>query len=144
MAIPVRDYLRSNTGLSATEVGSIHATVHATQDEVVLLDGEIQELDAQMMDLRQRQERLVEIRQRVSRSLAEHKALLAPIRRCPPEILAEIFVHLLPPALSPPRKSYTCPIMPGLHPLASGFSFSTTALVLHMRVSQLRHMCLTS
>ncbi|KII88525.1 hypothetical protein PLICRDRAFT_110496, partial [Plicaturopsis crispa FD-325 SS-3] len=50
-------------------------------------------IDEQIDDLRQRRERLVE-------SLDDHAALLAPIRRLPPEILSEIFFHVMPTMLT--------------------------------------------
>ncbi|KII91415.1 hypothetical protein PLICRDRAFT_84784, partial [Plicaturopsis crispa FD-325 SS-3] len=54
---------------------------------------------------------LPERREWLDRSLAEHKALVAPIRRCPPEILTEIFDEVTSRAFTP--SSMEVPVLLG-------------------------------
>ncbi|KII88530.1 hypothetical protein PLICRDRAFT_110279, partial [Plicaturopsis crispa FD-325 SS-3] len=78
------------------------------QRNLLQIDNEIHALSPDagdaLLHLHERRKRLVQ-------SLDEHIALLAPIRRCPPEILSEIFFCASPPSFGP--FSEKAPVMLG-------------------------------
>ncbi|KII89642.1 hypothetical protein PLICRDRAFT_559074 [Plicaturopsis crispa FD-325 SS-3] len=77
-----RNYLRNNVALSSSEVAVVRDALMRTRAEIARLDSQTGNMDAEETQ-----------RERLSlvRSLDEHEALVAPIRRCPPEILSSIF-----------------------------------------------------
>lgn len=77
-----------------TDVDAIKDTVTYAQRTISYIDTETVRLRALLMDLRKKRDALYA-------TLVEHKSFVAPIRRLPLEILAEIFSFSLPPRDTP-------------------------------------------
>ncbi|KAF7966189.1 hypothetical protein HWV62_39716 [Athelia sp. TMB] len=82
---------RIGTNYAPTALERLHI-----QSALVDVDSELARLDSALTQLQAAQERLQLKRGALQQYSTAHAALLSPIRRMPPEILAAIFEHLLP------------------------------------------------
>src|ERR1700685_988533 len=89
MASPFLAVLRSNYAVSAIEALRIEQIITKHDKGIAQIDKEIAQTLVMLNRLQHRRAGLVT-------SLQAHKALISPIRRIPPEILAKIFVLCLP------------------------------------------------
>ncbi len=71
----------------------------------------LQQLQAEIIRIKARYEDLVEQHLALSREIDAHRALIAPIRRVPTDILREIFLHCLPTKHNAVISSSECPIL---------------------------------
>ena len=82
------EMLNSNAVYSASQRREYAKTIRDMEVEMSRLDDE-------MSRLQQPMDHLANVRQKLQRSLDEHRSIAAPIRRIPQEILSEIFLHCL-------------------------------------------------
>ncbi|KAJ7593928.1 hypothetical protein C8J56DRAFT_424281 [Mycena floridula] len=80
----VSTLISSNRAPSDSEENVIRQAISCSKQE-------IQALDVQIAEVRDRLEELLEARQHLVSNLAIHQTILSPIRRIPPEILSDIF-----------------------------------------------------
>ncbi|KIM85837.1 hypothetical protein PILCRDRAFT_817078 [Piloderma croceum F 1598] len=85
---PPSDMLNSNTVFSAAQTSRFSKMVSDIEADLSRLDGEMSQLQMAM-------DHLVTERQKLEMSLDEYRSLVAPIRRMPPEMLCEMFMHCL-------------------------------------------------
>ena len=85
---PSAGMLSSNTVFSADQTRRHSETIAEIEVQISRLDDEKSRLQKAM-------DYLLNERQEFQRSLDEHRCLVAPIRRIPPELLSEIFLHCL-------------------------------------------------
>ncbi|KAJ7757446.1 hypothetical protein B0H16DRAFT_664592 [Mycena metata] len=92
--------LDSDLPFLASAISKIDARLGCMDDEITCMDDEITYIDDEINQIPQRpEEQLVELRRkRVSllRYRARNRRILSPLRRLPPEVLAEIFAWTLP------------------------------------------------
>ncbi|THU82469.1 hypothetical protein K435DRAFT_691430, partial [Dendrothele bispora CBS 962.96] len=80
----VLDTLRSNFGTYTSDVTHASQCLIDAERDAQRCDDEIQKLEADIVSLRNRQ-------QRIYRQIDRYRSLLAPIRKLPPEVLGHIF-----------------------------------------------------
>src|ERR1700683_3102390 len=85
---PSAEMLSSNAVFSFNQTRKYSKTIADMEVDMSRLDDE-------MSRLRKAMDHLGNERQKLERSLDEHRSLTAPIRRIPQEILSEIFLHCL-------------------------------------------------
>ena len=83
---PVPDLLGGHYIASESQAQMICDTISAAQADILRLDGEITRLNAVLDGLTRKRDAL-------QTYTHLHTALVAPIRRLPPEVLSEIFLH---------------------------------------------------
>ncbi|KAL0948572.1 hypothetical protein HGRIS_011131 [Hohenbuehelia grisea] len=88
-ASPVAALMNSNQRPSAAEMDKALAEIKRSSLELTVCDENIEHLEAHLQDLRR-------YRNTISRYLCAHKAVVSPLRRLPPEILATIMTYTLP------------------------------------------------
>ncbi|KAJ7476067.1 hypothetical protein FB451DRAFT_1366654 [Mycena latifolia] len=113
--------LESNSAPSETEARAIREIIISKETLMEQLDGEVSEAQAVLESMMQRRAQAAEEsglaldkfdadiesarsvlksllteRDQTHQTLEAHRALLSPIRRIPPEVLGEIFIHCLP------------------------------------------------
>ena len=85
---PPSNMLNSNAIFSAAETSQFSKTISDIEADLSRLDDEMSQLQMAM-------DHLATERRKLEMSLDEHRSLVAPIRRIPPEILCEMFMHCL-------------------------------------------------
>ncbi|KAK0497082.1 hypothetical protein EDD18DRAFT_1352933 [Armillaria luteobubalina] len=103
------DLLSSNNPPSPLEECQLRESISASESRVITIDGHV----AALKELRQAQLALIDAelegldneRGKVAARIAEHKRLLSPVRRLPPEILFKIFLGTIT-FPTPRTKSY--------------------------------------
>ncbi|THU77795.1 hypothetical protein K435DRAFT_846052 [Dendrothele bispora CBS 962.96] len=80
----VLDILRANFGAYTSDITHVSQCLIDAEREAQLCDDEIQRLEADIVALRNQQ-------QRIYRRIDRYRSLLAPIRKLPPEVLGRIF-----------------------------------------------------
>ncbi|KAJ7173437.1 hypothetical protein C8R46DRAFT_115013, partial [Mycena filopes] len=85
---------RRHTLVHSNEV-PLEAEAAVIEAELAPLDDRILSIDDEILRLRGKLERLAEERLSVSKYRAQHRAILSPLRRMPPEILGHIFSSTL-------------------------------------------------
>jgi hypothetical protein len=83
---PVPELLRSDIILSASQERIVRATISAAQSHISQIDDEIARLQKSLENLEHKRDALLAYSK-------AHIPLVAPVRRLPPEILSEIFIH---------------------------------------------------
>ncbi|KAJ7605836.1 hypothetical protein DFH06DRAFT_1150321 [Mycena polygramma] len=86
-----RDLTRLRTGNDApldSEIPSICKIIADGEERMARLDNQVRDLEATLADLAQRRDDAV-------KHLREHRAILHPLRRAPPELICEIFAMTL-------------------------------------------------
>jgi len=83
---PVPDLLGGHYIASESQAPMICDTISVAQADILQLDGEITRLNAVLDGLTRKRDTL-------QKYTHLHTALVAPIRRLPPEVLSEIFLH---------------------------------------------------
>lgn len=83
---PVPEILASNAIPSPDQIQAVQESLSTAQTNLSLLDQEISETEAHLSSLNQTRDAL-------QAYTTEHLALVAPCRRLPPELWAEIFMH---------------------------------------------------
>ncbi|THV00263.1 hypothetical protein K435DRAFT_558724, partial [Dendrothele bispora CBS 962.96] len=101
---PFYHLLETNHAASRAETEHIHEFLRLPEQELQNVDEEIARLDTLLIDLRSRKEKLVSY-------IHKHRQLLSPIRRLPPEIIAELFTCCLPAAHPPTRDLSEPPLL---------------------------------
>ncbi|KIM41498.1 hypothetical protein M413DRAFT_445486 [Hebeloma cylindrosporum] len=86
------------TILEVTE--SLNASLH-----------ELQKVDAEIQQLLELMETVEMRRQRIREVISDHKVILSPVRRLPPDVLHEIFFHCLPTDRNPVMKHSESPLL---------------------------------
>lgn len=87
-----------------SEAPVIQQMLSSVKSDIASLDDEITRMTARLEELRQKRDDLQQF-------CIEHERLLSPIRRLPPELLAEVFILCLP---SPGTPSFNAHNAPGL------------------------------
>ncbi|KAJ7618305.1 hypothetical protein DFH06DRAFT_97536 [Mycena polygramma] len=90
-AMNLNQLLTSNDVPSAADMLSITAILAAEQEEADALDPQIAELEVTLDHLVRRRQKHLEV-------IRQHRAVLSPVRRVPPELLCEIFTLTRPGA----------------------------------------------
>ncbi|THU95030.1 hypothetical protein K435DRAFT_859959 [Dendrothele bispora CBS 962.96] len=80
----VLDTLRANFGTYTSDITNASQCLIDAERDAQRCDDEIQKLEADIVSLRNRQ-------QRIYRHIDRYRSLLAPIRKLPPEVLGHIF-----------------------------------------------------
>lgn len=93
---PAPGCLRTNIFPSFAEAVAIRGTLLAVHSDISQLDHEIARLQTTL-------QRISVKREAFHKFASEHESFLSPIRRLPPELLAEVFMNRLPAELSPTR-----------------------------------------
>lgn len=126
MESPFSHLLATNYAPSKEEISQINDLLHDPVNQLGLLDAEI-------LRLQKITEALTAKRTQLDDGILQHRALLAPMRRIPEELLQEIFIHL---SSDPSQRSHERQARPpspraSLQPMAEGFSVHTSPLVKH-------------
>ena len=87
---PVPELLGSNAIPSASQTDLVLDTISDTQYQIAVIDANLTGLMVKVDELRSKRDALVHYTTR-------HSALIAPIRRLPPEVMSEIFLHCMAP-----------------------------------------------
>ncbi|TFK70803.1 hypothetical protein BDN72DRAFT_794777, partial [Pluteus cervinus] len=103
---PFSDFLHTNHAPSGEETHHINQILSVPVDRLNNLDDELVRLQAQVDEVARK-------REAVKDYIDAHKALLSPIRRLPPEILAEVFINCLPTNRNPARSIIEAPLLLG-------------------------------
>ena len=85
---PSSDMLNSNTIFPTAEILQFSKTIADIEADISIFDNE-------MSRLRKAMGHLATKRQKLEMTLDEHRSLVTPIRRIPPEMLCAIFSHCL-------------------------------------------------
>ncbi|THU90869.1 hypothetical protein K435DRAFT_675166, partial [Dendrothele bispora CBS 962.96] len=101
---PFHHLLDTNHAPSRAEAEHIHKHLCLPEQELQTIDEEIARLDTLLHNLRSRREKAVSY-------IHKHRRLLSPIRRIPPEIIAELFTYCLPSAHPPTRDLSEAPLL---------------------------------
>ncbi|THU98844.1 hypothetical protein K435DRAFT_660030, partial [Dendrothele bispora CBS 962.96] len=80
----ILDTLRANFGTYTSDITHASQCLIDAERDVQRYDNEIQKLEADIVSLRNQQ-------QRIYRRIDQYRSLLAPIRKLPPEVLGHIF-----------------------------------------------------
>ncbi|KAF7374469.1 hypothetical protein MSAN_00331200 [Mycena sanguinolenta] len=86
---PFVDRLNTNYAPSNSEILEIHALLVDPENELARIDARIEEMEIALAQLKEQ-------RASLERPIDAHRALLAPIRRIPQDVLVEIFLLCLP------------------------------------------------
>ncbi|KAK7449771.1 hypothetical protein VKT23_013246 [Stygiomarasmius scandens] len=103
-ASPFRALLDTNYCASPADVEEIDTFLAQPESQLHALDSEIEQLRNQLRDHLCR-------RNGLSSYISSHRALMAPIRRLPPEVLSEIFIQCLPTDYNPTRSLTEAPLL---------------------------------
>ncbi|THU79803.1 hypothetical protein K435DRAFT_697061, partial [Dendrothele bispora CBS 962.96] len=101
---PFYHLLDTNHAASRAEAKLIHELLCLPEQELRNIDEEIARLDTLLDHLRSRKEKLASY-------IHKHRQLLSPIRRIPPEIIAELFTYCLPSTHPPTRDLSEAPLL---------------------------------
>ncbi|THU90874.1 hypothetical protein K435DRAFT_246450 [Dendrothele bispora CBS 962.96] len=101
---PFYHLLDTNYAASRAEAEHINEILRPHEQDLRNIDEEIARLDTLLEDLRSQREKVVSY-------IHKHRQLLSPIRRLPPEILADSFTYCLPVAHPPTRDLSEAPLL---------------------------------
>ncbi|KAK7448788.1 hypothetical protein VKT23_013518 [Stygiomarasmius scandens] len=97
-------FFNTNYSATASEVEEIKGIIHASEQELAVLDEEIVKLESKLNGLKTR-------RNAISDLVDNHRKLCSTFRRLSPELLAEISVHCLPSEHLPTRSTLEAPLL---------------------------------
>ncbi|THU80739.1 hypothetical protein K435DRAFT_695058 [Dendrothele bispora CBS 962.96] len=98
--------------LLVTNYAASHAEAKYIQEFLCLLEQELRNIDEEITrsDTSDLSNDLKSRRQKVASYIHKHRGLLSPMRRLPPEIIAELFPYCLPSAHPPTRNLSDAPL----------------------------------